>query len=156
MVRFRQGADVPENADIVASNKGIQVNGMNISELPEKQVTDEVPSVDNIDVEDDGSFNFDFDSYAGKATTADFFSSLLGDSESLDSKYPELVSWWDENIDDPYSESALSNRKKLKEHRDNPEMKFEVSDLEDFLKLREDSQFATDDEFVEHFKNCYL
>lgn len=152
----RPGVDVPENADIVASNKGIQVNGINISELPEKQVTDEVPSVDNLDVEDDESFNFDFDSYAGKATTADFFSSLLGDSESLDSKYPELVSWWDENVDDPYSDSALANRKKLKEHKNNPDMKLDVTDLEDFLKLREESEFTTDEEFVEHFKNCYL
>ena len=148
----RPGVVLPENADVVATNKGITVNGMDISNLvgqePSAQTTEEV------DIPEDASF--DFSQFEGNATTADFFSSLLGQTVSLNDKYPDLVSWWDENVDDPFSDAALSNRKKLKQHRDNPDMKFDVSDLDDFLQLREDSQFATDEEFVEHFKNCYL
>ncbi|TXG86645.1 MAG: hypothetical protein E6R13_00265 [Spirochaetes bacterium] len=148
----RPGVVLPENADVVATNKGIAVNGMDISNLvgqePSAQTTEEV------DIPEDASF--DFSQFEGNATTADFFSSLLGQTVSLNDKYPDLVSWWDENVDDPFSDAALSNRKKLKQHRDNPDMKFDVSDLDDFLKLREDSQFFTDEEFVEHFKNCYL
>ena len=150
------GVKIASGANVVATEKGIQVDGKNISE-----VTEEDAATEPIDlVEPESEDNIPDDNY-DESNTIDisansFFTDLLADNEAPENKYPELTTWWDTNIDDPFSQEALNNRTKLKEHRDNPSMKFKVSDLDGFIELYEQSEFTNEQEFLDHFNNCYL
>jgi hypothetical protein len=77
-------------------------------------------------------------------------------ADTLENTYSELTEWWEINIDDPFSQTALDNRNKLKAYRNNPNIKLKVENLKDFIELFENSQFTNEQEFLDHFNNCYL
>jgi hypothetical protein len=155
-----KGVSLPSNATVEATEKGITVNGENISKITseseEQSVLDEKANISEPNIDDADSYEFGDVANSFDITANSFFNDLLADNETPENKYPELTTWWDENIDDPYSTEALKNRNKLKENRANPEMKFNISKLEDFIKMYEETQFASEQEFIDHFNNCYL
>jgi hypothetical protein len=150
------GIALSANAVVVANEKGIQVDGENISKLD--PASQEVEAKDLVEPEVEPTGNEDlFDEGKSIDISANsFFSTLLADNDAAENKYPELTTWWDTNIDDPFTQEALNNRNKLKAHRDNPDMKFKVTDLDDFIQMFEDSEFTNEQEFLDHFNNCYL
>ena len=152
-----ENVEIPFGAEVMATEKGITVDGKNIKDLvkPTEETPLEVAS--DFDMQEALS---DFETYdidnAIDISTNDFFKNLLADNNAPENKYPELTTWWDENINNPYSQEALNNRNTLKSHRNNPEMKFKVSTLEDFIEMFENSEFTSEQEFLNHFNNCYL
>jgi len=150
------GIALSANAVVVANEKGIQVDGENISKLD--PASQEIETKDLVEPEVEATGNEDlFDEGKSIDISANsFFSTLLADNDAAENKYPELTTWWDTNVDDPFSQQALDNRNKLKAHRDNADMKFKVTDLDDFIQMFEDSEFTNEQEFLDHFNNCYL
>jgi hypothetical protein len=145
------GIALSANAVVVANEKGIQVDGENISKLD--PASQEIEAKDLVEPEVEPTGNEDlFDEGKSIDISANsFFSTLLADNDAA-----ELTTWWDTNVDDPFSQQALDNRNKLKAHRDNADMKFKVTDLDDFIQMFEDSEFTNEQEFLDHFNNCYL
>jgi len=156
------GISLSPTDSVSATEKGIKVNGKDIAdytvvdvkkqEIKTPEISDLVDPEDN-DVETDDFIDID---NTIDVSANSFFNDLLADNEAPENKYPELTTWWDVNVDNPFSQAALDNRNKLKAHRDNPDMKFKVQDLEDFIELFENSEFTNEQEFLDHFNNCYL
>jgi hypothetical protein len=152
-INLEKGIKISAGSSVVATEKGIQVNGENISKVSEsaefnnqnfvEPEVDETSSEDLIDLS--GAIDISANS---------FFNDLLADT--LENTYSELTEWWEINIDDPFSQTALDNRNKLKAYRNNPNIKLKVENLKDFIELFENSQFTNEQEFLDHFNNCYL
>jgi hypothetical protein len=156
-VDFTKGAVALSAMDSVsATEKGIKVNGKDIADYTE--TTEVIDNQTLVDPEVDLSGGDDLidESMAIDISANSFFNTLLADNDAIENKYSDLTNWWDTNIDDPFTQKALDNRNKLKAHRDNPDMKFKVTDLEDFIQMFEQSEFTNEQEFLDHFNNCYL
>jgi hypothetical protein len=155
-IDLEKGVKISAGSSVVATEKGIQVNGENISKVSESAESIENQDLVEPEVDETGGEDLIDLSGAIDISANSFFNNLLADNDAGENKYPELSTWWDSNIDDPFSQAALDNRNKLKAHRDNPDMKFKVQDLEDFIELFENSEFTNEQEFLDHFNNCYL
>lgn len=140
------GVSIPDDAIVEANEKGILVNGQNIS-----QITDS-----NLEIElDEFTSDFDLSALEDFTDTNTIISveSFFGDLDT-GNVYNELTLWWDKNIEGS-SDEAENNKKKLKEKSKDPAIKFKIQDYDDFVKEFEKSGF-NQLEFIEHFKNCYL
>jgi hypothetical protein len=147
---YGSGVSLPVNSEITANEKGIQVNGQNISKVKESSESFESENLAESDIEITGDENLtDIDNNSINISASSFFASLL------ENEYSELKSWWDQNIDG-VSDEALQNKNKIKELTKDPNMKFKVNDYDDFLDEFKQSGFQNEKEFIEHFKNCYL
>lgn len=155
-IDLEKGVKISAGSSVVATEKGIQVNGENISKVSESAESIENQDLVEPEVDETGGEDLIDLSGAIDISTNSFFNNLLADNDTAENKYPELSTWWDINVDDPFSQAALDNRNKLKAHRDNPDMKFKVQDLEDFIEMFENSEFTNEQEFLDHFNNCYL
>lgn len=155
-IDLKKGIKISAGSSVVATEKGIQVDGENISKVSES--AESIENQDLVEPEVDQTGGEDLIDLSGAIDISanSFFNNLLADNDAAENKYPELTTWWDTNVDDPFSQVALDNRNKLKAHRDNPDMKFKVQDLEDFIELFENSEFTNEQEFLDHFNNCYL
>lgn len=153
---LEKGVKIPEGSVIVATEKGIQVNGENISKVRESLESTENQDLVEPEFDEIDNFEFNVDD-AVDISTNSFFNALLANNDAPENKYPKLTSWWDENIDNPFSQDALDNRNKLKAHRDDSNMKFKVKDFGDFIEMFQNSEFPPNEQkFLDHFNNCYL
>lgn len=155
-IDMEKGIKISAGSSVVATEKGIQVNGENISKVSESAESIENQDLVEPEVDETGGDDLIDLSGAIDISANSFFNNLLADNDAAENKYSELTNWWDANVDDPFSQAALDNRNKLKSHRDNPDMKFKVQDLEDFIEMFENSEFTNEQEFLDHFNNCYL
>ena len=120
-----------------------------ISELVDSDFTSEavesvVEETDEIIDQNETDYTEDVDQNAGDAFDVnDIFGTL---EETLEEKYPRIVKWWDNNIqNNPENLSKLAAEE-------------QIANLEQLLKQRDDPEqsYETDVEFIDHLKSCIL
>jgi len=151
-IDLEKAIKIPAGSDVVATEKGIQVNGENISKIRESSESIENQNLVEPEFDEISDENL-FNNNAVDISNNPFFNSLLANTS--ENTYSELTEWWETNIDDPFSQEALNNRKKLKNHRENLNMKFKIETLEDFIEMFNTTNY-NQKEFLNHFNNCYL
>ena len=120
-----------------------------ISELVDSDFTSEavesvIEQTDEIIDQNETDYTEDVDQNAGDAFDVnDIFGTL---EETLEEKYPRIVKWWDNNIqNNPENLSKLAAEE-------------QIANLEQLLKQRDDPEqsYETDVEFIDHLKSCIL
>lgn len=120
-----------------------------INELTESDFTDEtvesiVDETDDVLENNEDVYTENVDETQGESFSInDLFGSM---EETLEEKYPRIVKWWDNNI-----QNNPENLSKLAAEQ-------QIANLEQLLKERDDSEqnYETDSEFIDHLKSCIL
>ena len=171
-----KGKPIAAGSTVVATNKGITVDGTNIKDYTVPDVDPNIeamvePSVDTEAVDFINDENF---SIPATASIINNLENVAGGFKppaqvkkedlvkltvaELDAKYPILAAWWDKNLGTE-TEEGKNNRNKLIENKQDPNKKFDVNDFVDFVYSYElnlaDELVKTEKEFIEIFK-CSL